>query len=789
MAARQSRRAVNRLLAAPRGRRAAGDLSLHRRRSRRGGARQAPHRRRDARPSDAAGRRGRPARRGRRPARARRGILRRPGARPAPGRASSPARSSSAPRASGLAAACGVDGSTHGRGADAPRRASVRPRRGDDPRRAARVRRALPRASRPARGASARAFSHALDGRFVGPGPAGSPCADSSTCCRPAATSRPSIPRAIPTRAATELGWRAAAEVVRRHLQEEGDWPRRIVMDLWASPTLRSGGEDIAHALALMGVRPVWDHASTRVTGFEIVPQPLLDRPRADVTVRISGAFRDTFPDQIALLDQAARAVAPSTRTTTGTRSPPPAGAARRCRASSAPRPARYGAGVAGAGARRRLERPGAISAAPISTAPPCLRTRRRGPRGPELSAPGRRAEAFVHVSDVAERDILDGDAAADAHRRVRGRGAGPRRAPRRSTASTPAARTRRRPAPSLEDIDRLVRGRLDQSALDRWPASPRLARRGRDRASGRCPLRLRRDDRCGSAPRLRSRLHGPHGRRAPCASASSAANPAAARAIRDRLAEARRRGLWQSRLNSVAALIDERRRIDGRPPNDGRQQPVHAPRMVPGRAPPHGDRRRPPGARAPAGRRAYGRPGAPRRGGSRDAWQRPSRRHRPRQPADPRRQRRHIPGAARPPRRGGLGGAGRRRTRCASRPFRRWPGSIPHDRSTRSPWRRRSRASRAICRTCREGSRRRRRRRVRAPRRDRAQTCIWLAAGERRRSPAALPRPRLSLDRRDIAGAAPAAASFHPGGLRRHEAHGRTQARRIRDLAPSSCP
>ena len=81
-------------------------------------------------------------------------------------------------------------------------------------------------------------------------------------------------------------------------------------MDLWASPTLRSGGEDLAHALALMGVRPVWDHASTRVTGIEILPLALLDRPRVDVTVRISGAFRDTFPDQIALLDKAARAVA-----------------------------------------------------------------------------------------------------------------------------------------------------------------------------------------------------------------------------------------------------------------------------------------------------------------------------------------------------------------------------------------------------------------------------------------------------------------------------------------------
>ena len=119
-------------------------------------------------------------------------------------------------------------------------------------------------------------------------------------------------------------------------------------MDLWASPTLRSGGEDIAHALALMGVRPTWDHASTRVTGFEIVPQPLLDRPRVDVTIRVSGAFRDTFPDQIALLDQAARAVAALERGRRVERARRRAPARReRCRASSAPRPGTYGAGVA----------------------------------------------------------------------------------------------------------------------------------------------------------------------------------------------------------------------------------------------------------------------------------------------------------------------------------------------------------------------------------------------------------------------------------------------------------
>ena len=260
---------------------------------------------------------------------------------PAPGRTRRAARSWSGREASGLAAACGVDDAMPmDEALTAPRRASLRSRRGDDPRRAARLRRGARRLRGAARAGRARGLAarprrplrRARPGRL-----ALARAPDVLPTGRNLATLDP---RAIPTRAATELGARAAAEVVRRHLQDEGDYPRRIVMDLWASPTLRSGGEDIAHALALMGVRPTWDHASTRVTGFEIVPQPLLDRPRIDVTMRVSGAFRDTFPDQIALLDRPPAPSPPSTRTMSGTSSPPPAGAARPCRASSAPRPA-----------------------------------------------------------------------------------------------------------------------------------------------------------------------------------------------------------------------------------------------------------------------------------------------------------------------------------------------------------------------------------------------------------------------------------------------------------------
>src|SRR5690606_15506301 len=98
--------------------------------------------------------------------------------------------------------------------------------------------------------------------------------------------------------------------IVRSYLQEHGEFPRALVMDLWGSASLRTGGEEIAQGLALMGCRPQWDAATGRVTGIEVLPPAAIGRPRVDVTWRISGLFRDMFPVQIALLDAAVAAVA-----------------------------------------------------------------------------------------------------------------------------------------------------------------------------------------------------------------------------------------------------------------------------------------------------------------------------------------------------------------------------------------------------------------------------------------------------------------------------------------------
>ena len=117
-------------------------------------------------------------------------------------------------------------------------------------------------------------------------------------------------PRTLPTQTAMDLGRLAADEVVRTYLQDHGEMPRALVVDLWGSATLRTGGEEIAQGLSFMGCRPVWDHATGRVTGIEVLPTASMGRPRIDVTWRVSGLFRDLFPAQIALIDAAVRAVA-----------------------------------------------------------------------------------------------------------------------------------------------------------------------------------------------------------------------------------------------------------------------------------------------------------------------------------------------------------------------------------------------------------------------------------------------------------------------------------------------
>ncbi|WP_406625856.1 cobaltochelatase subunit CobN [Acidovorax sp. SDU_ACID1] len=155
-----------------------------------------------------------------------------------------------------------------------------------------------------------RQFSRALQGRFVPPGPSGSP---SRGRCDTLPTGRNFYTvdtRAIPTQTAWALGQQASERLIARYLQEHGEYPAAIGLSVWGTATMRTGGDDIAQAFALIGVRPKWAPGSQRVVDFEVVPRVGLHRPRVDVTLRISGFFRDAFPGVVQMFDAAVRAVA-----------------------------------------------------------------------------------------------------------------------------------------------------------------------------------------------------------------------------------------------------------------------------------------------------------------------------------------------------------------------------------------------------------------------------------------------------------------------------------------------
>ena len=153
------------------------------------------------------------------------------------------------------------------------------------------------------------ALLQGLDGRFVAPGPSGAPTRGRPDVLPTGRNFYSIDSRAVPTPAAYELGKKSAELLIRRYLQDHGEWPTSLGLTAWGTSNMRTGGDDIAQALALIGAKPVWDMMSRRVTGYEIIPLALLDRPRVDVTLRISGFFRDAFPEQIALFDSAVRAI------------------------------------------------------------------------------------------------------------------------------------------------------------------------------------------------------------------------------------------------------------------------------------------------------------------------------------------------------------------------------------------------------------------------------------------------------------------------------------------------
>ncbi|MEV5828967.1 cobaltochelatase subunit CobN [Spirillospora sp. NPDC052242] len=151
---------------------------------------------------------------------------------------------------------------------------------------------------------------HALEGGYVPAGPSGSPLRGLINVLPTGRNFYSVDPKAVPSRLAYETGRAMADSLLERYRDETGEWPRSVGLSVWGTSAMRTSGDDIAEVLALLGVRPVWDEASRRVTGLEAVPLAELGRPRVDVTVRISGFFRDAFPHAVAMLDDAVLLVA-----------------------------------------------------------------------------------------------------------------------------------------------------------------------------------------------------------------------------------------------------------------------------------------------------------------------------------------------------------------------------------------------------------------------------------------------------------------------------------------------
>ncbi len=150
----------------------------------------------------------------------------------------------------------------------------------------------------------------ALDGRFIPAGPSGSPLRGLINVLPTGRNFYSVDPKAVPSRLAWEAGVALADSLLTRYRNDNGRWPQSVGLSVWGTSAMRTAGDDIAEVLALLGVRPVWDDASRRVVGLTPIPLSELGRPRIDVTVRISGFFRDAFPHVVTMLDDAVRLVA-----------------------------------------------------------------------------------------------------------------------------------------------------------------------------------------------------------------------------------------------------------------------------------------------------------------------------------------------------------------------------------------------------------------------------------------------------------------------------------------------
>ncbi|MBK5927243.1 cobaltochelatase subunit CobN [Rhodobaculum claviforme] len=390
----------------------------------------------------------------------------------------------------------------------------------------------------------------ALAGARVAPGPSGSPFRGRRDVLPTGRNLYTTDPRAVPTCAAHAQGVRLAGELVRRHLQDHGDWPRGLVVDLWGSATMRTAGEDFAMALHLLGCKPLWDEGSDRVSGVEVLPIAMLDRPRIDVTLRVSGLFRDVFPSLSALFQQAVRALAARDEAPDWN---PYAGRAATARVYG-PAPGRYGLGLGAAAEDYTDDARRAAGQAWLAASSHALDGTATRPDPEGIAARLAGADAFVHAQDLPETDLLlaadyaaheAGFAAAQA---ITGGSAALYHLDN-TDPDRPRART------LGEEIARVVRARAANPA---WIAGMR-----RHGFRGAAEIAATLDHLAAFAhlagvvpPHLFDLYHEATLGDAGVSAFMADANPGALAALRDRFAALARAGLWRTRSNSIAASL-----------------------------------------------------------------------------------------------------------------------------------------------------------------------------------------------------------------------------------------
>lgn len=154
------------------------------------------------------------------------------------------------------------------------------------------------------------ALLQGLNGKYIPSGPSGAPTRGRLDILPTGRNFYSVDTRSIPTETAYSLGYKSANLLIERYMQENGDYPKHIALSVWGTATMRTGGDDLAQAFALLGVKPLWNKTSRRVHDFEVIPLLKLGRPRVDVTLRISGFFRDAFPDMISLFNTVIKRIA-----------------------------------------------------------------------------------------------------------------------------------------------------------------------------------------------------------------------------------------------------------------------------------------------------------------------------------------------------------------------------------------------------------------------------------------------------------------------------------------------